>query len=596
MHIFLLRTAILFLFIVSFSACQSSEAQEEQNELALFEEEDLAFVDETTNRTLIQLTREGLQEERLLLDSIGQIVQQEGPAIIPTLYDSYVSVQYLPPEKRRKAFIQQVLPHIFIAKYGIDREKRMLEEIRQIADGASHEAEAARVFIRKQILKYEANNYQDLLEKLTTHPVSIVLAQAIVETDWGAARFFEEGNNLFGFQSTDETSPKVESPGAAPGEVVYFRKYIKFLPESVIDYFKLIGTEDRFVVFRNQRAKINDPLELVTYLEEYHPDIGSAYPEKLALTIEKYDLTQYDDFFIDTHYVDRLSEAEITDLVDEAVARKKKIVDTNAKKLRAIAQETLRIQYKTIDDVEDIIPIKGERVVPYVYQNVVTLKYLPVKEKKKKFLDIMIPAILVTNHSIRQARIKLDNIHEKWSDEIATSAADSAFVSKLLKDWRADDIPHLQDKMVTRPMSVVLAQAALETGWGSSRFFIKANNVFGVWSFDPNESRIAASEARENMQVYVKRYPNISASIYDYFKTIARGPYQQYRDKRIETDDPYVLVNYLLRYSEMGQHYINSLKIVMRKADLPQYDNYRLDAAYIEDTYEPLDSSYTALK
>ncbi len=596
MHLFLLRTAILFLFLLSFSGCQPTDAQEEQNDLALFEEEDLAFVDETTNRTLIQLTREGLREERLLLDSINQIVQQEGPAVVPTLYNRYLSVQYLPPEQRREAFIQQVLPHILIAKYGIDREKRMLEEIRQIADGASDEAEAARVFIRKQILKYEANNYQDLLEKLTTHPVSIVLAQAIVETDWGSARFFEEGNNLFGFQSTDETSPKVESPGAAPGEVVYFRKYIKFLPESVIDYFKMIGTGDRFVVFRNQRAKTNDPHELVTYLDEYHPDIGSAYPEKLALTIEKYDLTQYDDFFIDTNYVDRLSEAEVTDLVDEAVARKKKIVDTNAKRLRAIAQETLRIQYKTIEDVEDIIPIKGERVVPYVYQNVVTLKYLPVKEKKKKFLDIMIPAILVTNHSIRQARIKLDNIHEKWSDGIATSPADSAFVAKLLKDWRADDIPHLQDKMVTRPMSVVLAQAALETGWGSSRFFIKANNVFGVWSFDPNESRIAASEARENMQVYVKRYPNISASIYDYFKTIARGPYQQYRDKRIETDDPYVLVNYLLRYSEMGQHYINSLKIVMRKADLPQYDSYRLDAAYIEDTYVPLDSSYTALK
>jgi len=128
----------------------------------------------------------------------------------------------------------------------------------------------------------------------------------------------------------------------------------------------------------------------------------------------------------------------------------------------------------------------------------------------------------------------------------------------------------------------MLAQAALETGWGSSRFFIAANNVFGVWSFDSNESRIRALETRDGTPVYVKKYGDLSSSIIDYYKVIAKGPYDEYRQARKRTNDPYVLVEYLFRYSELGQEYINRLKTVMRKSNLVKYNSYQLDPTYIK--------------
>ena len=61
-------------------------------------------------------------------------------------------------------------------------------------------------------------------------------------------------------------------------------------------------------------------------------------------------------------------------------------------------------------------------------------------------------------------------------------------------------------RLKTHPTSIVLAQAAIESGWGSSRFYKEANNVFGVWSYSENEPRIKAMEDREGKSVYVKKY------------------------------------------------------------------------------------------
>ncbi|MFW5944456.1 MAG: hypothetical protein ACOCTU_04285 [Bacteroidota bacterium] len=108
-----------------------------------------------------------------------------------------------------------------------------------------------------------------------------------------------------------------------------------------------------------------------------------------------------------------------------------------------------------------------------------------------------------------------------------------------------------------------------------------ANNTFGVWSFNPDESRIRARGIRDGTPVYLRKYDDLSGSIIDYYKVISNGPYDEYRKARKRTDDPFELVEYLFRYSEMGQEYIDRLKTVMRKSDLARYDDYQLDPTYI---------------
>lgn len=76
----------------------------------------------------------------------------------------------------------------------------------------------------------------------------------------------------------------------------------------------------------------------------------------------------------------------------------------------------------------------------------------------------------------------------------------------------------------------MLAQAAIESGWGSSRFFREANNVFGIWSYNADESRIKAAESRGDDVIYLRSYPDLSGAIQDYFVSLGRAkPYSAFR-------------------------------------------------------------------
>ena len=86
------------------------------------------------------------------------------------------------------------------------------------------------------------------------------------------------------------------------------------------------------------------------------------------------------------------------------------------------------------------------------------------------------------------------------------------------------------------PKSIALAQAAMESSWATSRFFTEANNVFGVWSFNESEPRIAAGKKRGNKTIWVKKYHSIKASMQDYYRTLARGvAFSEFRKLKMET-------------------------------------------------------------
>ncbi|HEY9117033.1 MAG TPA: glucosaminidase domain-containing protein, partial [Roseivirga sp.] len=247
-------------------------------------------------------------------------------------------------------------------------------------------------------------------------------------------------------------------------------------------------------------------------------------------------------------------------------------------KIPAIEVPELKTEYISVKGPEDVIPIDSVLVKPILYRDVNFLDSLNSDEAKIKFIEVILPAILVAKKQLEQDLIHLIGIEKRK----VLSPQDSTFLNQLFELYKTDEIALLKRRLITHPTSIVLAQAAVESGWGKSRFFKEANNVFGVWSYDSDEPRIAASIKREDYQVYLRKYTHIEESVLDYFRTIARTQaYSAFRRKRAETQNIYELVPFLDKYSERGEEYIDQLLSMIRYNDFEKYDDYQLDPAYI---------------
>jgi Bax protein len=237
----------------------------------------------------------------------------------------------------------------------------------------------------------------------------------------------------------------------------------------------------------------------------------------------------------------------------------------------------IKLIKRKITTYKDIEPITDSLVRPIDYLNVISLKGLSVKEKKQRFVDLILPAILIAKEEYRERLNWVNLVDAKDS----LTAHETKLLGDLMKKYHATNVSDLKLRLKTHPVSIVLAQASIESGWGTSRFFTKANNVFGVWSFDPNDPRIPSLSTRWGKHMYLYKYNSLSQSVDDYFKLLAtRRPFEQFRKMRLKTDDPYKLVNYLKDYSEKGEEYVQLLKSQIKHNNFTRYDHYVIDPKY----------------
>ncbi|MHC3994397.1 glucosaminidase domain-containing protein [Thiomicrolovo sp. ZZH C-3] len=190
-------------------------------------------------------------------------------------------------------------------------------------------------------------------------------------------------------------------------------------------------------------------------------------------------------------------------------------------------------------------------------------------ERKARFIQQILPAVKAVKAELdaEYARAKM------LIDKPERSADEDAWLQAQMQRYNVTGYPCLLRSMHTHPVSLVIAQAALETGWGSSRFFKVANNVFGIWSYNKHEPRIAASEQRGTKTIYVKKFATLDDAIRGYFTMIAKGyAYSGLRRARTQTDNPFVLLRYLRRYSELRDEYVARLYYVMKANKLYTYD------------------------
>ena len=198
--------------------------------------------------------------------------------------------------------------------------------------------------------------------------------------------------------------------------------------------------------------------------------------------------------------------------------------------------------------------------------------------RKAAFIDYLTPAINEINQQRAQERQQLESILNdllagktpgywqryklsRWADRYKLEF-DVNNLSSVAKELRL----HL-DQI---PVSMVLAQAALESAWGTSRFSREANNFFGHWCFTEG-CGIEPNERAEGKKHEVKMFDNVEESLRIYFRNINSHPaYQSVRQIRATSREKgqslsgLEMVAGLVKYSTRGHDYIEELRAIIR--------------------------------
>lgn len=190
---------------------------------------------------------------------------------------------------------------------------------------------------------------------------------------------------------------------------------------------------------------------------------------------------------------------------------------------------------------------------------------MSVQEKKRVFIDKVLPAIE-----------KIYNLNTKVYEDVKLSLKDKSkqnYIAKLKTKYKVSTDEELLMSLKPFPISIALAQAAIESAWGTSRFYREANNIFGVWAFGKNTPRIAAKEKRKGKTIWVKKYNSLEDSINDYYLNIGRGfAYKKFRELNMKSLTPYELVKELKMYSEKREVYSKELESIIRYNKFTKYD------------------------
>ncbi len=237
---------------------------------------------------------------------------------------------------------------------------------------------------------------------------------------------------------------------------------------------------------------------------------------------------------------------------------------------------SIKIKLIKAEKYTQIKRIRCFKVVPYVYTKVPSLSGLSIKKRKEFFIYIVLPSVLIENFKMKNLRSKLFKLKRRMESG-SLSEEEMEFLKKLCKKYKAYTVDDLLFKIDTIPVGLALAQAALESGWGTSRFFSEANNVFGRWLFGKGLGLRA-----QDSDVRLKRFPSILDSVSDYFYNLNAGwAYESFRVARNYTKSSLHLAEYLEKYSILGKEYVARLKRLIKENNLDAYDECKIDSGYI---------------
>ena len=200
-------------------------------------------------------------------------------------------------------------------------------------------------------------------------------------------------------------------------------------------------------------------------------------------------------------------------------------------------------------------------------------------KRKSLFIKIILPLVLEENNRIIIDRKKLFSILNKNKN----SKDEIKWLNQKFKQYGVlnKDLATLKVRMDIIPVSLAIAQAAKETGWGTSRFAIEGNALFGQWTWSGEGIKPAGADT--NATYKVMKFNVLKASVRAYQRNLnTHSSYKKFRFVRAQLRDDnkkldsLKLAEYLDNYAQTGAEYIKVLKQIIQQNQLKDFDEVKL--------------------
>lgn len=210
------------------------------------------------------------------------------------------------------------------------------------------------------------------------------------------------------------------------------------------------------------------------------------------------------------------------------------------------------------------------------------------KEKRKEeFVKILTPLIEKANENVLKERKTIELFFQKVKNDGIENIGqnEKLMIEAIAKKYRIDSIEDkkaFDKKVAPVPVSLAIAQAAVESGWGNSRFVKEANNLYGQWIWTNNDKLGLIPAKREDGKSHrVRIFKSIQNSVNSYILNLNRHyAYKDFRDLRLEKKEHFngfEAAEAMASYSEIREEYVKILKDVIRMNKL-----LKLDSSYKE--------------
>ena len=256
-------------------------------------------------------------------------------------------------------------------------------------------------------------------------------------------------------------------------------------------------------------------------------------------------------------------------------------------KFEDLPEDTVRLSASTIEQLFEDTNYSLSEVRKSKKVKPIRLSLLPneikqiesSKKRKSLFIQIILPLILEENNLILLDRKKLFSILNKNKN----SKKEINWLNRKFRQYGVlnKDIPTLKVRMDIVPVSLAIAQAAKETGWGTSRFALEGNALFGQWTWSGDGIKPAGADSDTKHKVM--KFRVLKASVRAYQRNLnTHSSYKNFRQLRAQLRDDNASLDSLLladqldNYAETGKEYTKILKQIINQNSLKDFDDVKL--------------------
>ncbi len=235
---------------------------------------------------------------------------------------------------------------------------------------------------------------------------------------------------------------------------------------------------------------------------------------------------------------------------------------------------------------------KGEMDVPRIQQasfphDLNEVSHTP--ERKAIFLRFVLPYVLEANNEVRQQRHRVETLRDELANGVNIDPVDAEWLDELFQEYKikSGDFDRLLRRVDTVPPSLALAQSALESGWGTSRFAREGNAAFGQWTTAEYQGIVPKNRAA-GADHKIRSFNDLKESVQSYLRNLnTHRAYNAFRKLRAEQRQKNAPINStslaatLTRYSEKGSEYVKLLRQIIIGNKLNTLDDARLSETVV---------------